>query len=280
VWTLPDGPVNRALAGPAFTSLAAVTFSNVRNATRGADAEDVGDALERAAAFLWSHERLVEIADGAGEDTLDQLEPSRVLALEAPQRATTTLDYERIARDVPGTRVARARAFANFDARVPCLNAPGTVTVVVVPYLPADRPAPSPGLIAAVRRYLERRRILTTRLMVVGPSYVSVGVTAQVRAQESADPGRVKADIVRALDDYLHPLHGGPNGWGWPFGRDVYRSEILASIDAVDGVDHVLSASLAVERDGANEDSKCGNVCVPPTYLVTSLPHSIDVVIA
>jgi predicted phage baseplate assembly protein len=256
-----------------------MALANSKAALLGADAESVGNALERAAAFLWSHERLVELADGARQDTLDQIAPERVLALEAPQRATTTLDYERIARDVPGTRIARARAFATFDPRIPCYSAPGTVTVVVVPYLPAERPSPSAGLLAAVRRHLERRRILTTRLVVVGPSYVDVKVTAQVRALETADPLRVQQDIVHALTEFLHPLRGGPNGLGWPFGRDVYRSEILATIDAVAGVDHVLSASLTAERNGISDDSQCGNVCVPPTYLVASLPHSIDVVL-
>ncbi len=280
MWTLPDEPINRAVAGASFAILSTVSLGNARAALLGADAEDVGDALERAAAFFWSHERLVELADSARQETLDQIKPSRVLALEAPQRATTTLDYERIVRDVPGTRIVRARAFASFDPRVPCYNAPGTVTVVVVPYLPADRPSPSPGLITAVRRYLERRRILTTRLVVVGPSYVDVQVTAQVRALESADPDRVQQDIVQALNEFLHPLRGGPNSLGWPFGRDVYRSEILATIDAVDGVDHVLSASLSAQRDGVTDDSQCGNVCVPPTYLVASLPHAIEVVTA
>jgi predicted phage baseplate assembly protein len=181
---------------------------------------------------------------------------------------------------VPGARIARARAFASFDARVPCYDAPGTVTVVVVPYLPADRPSPSAGLLAAVRGHLERRRILTTRVLVVGPSYVDVRVVATVRALESADPERVRQDVVRALDAFLHPLHGGPGGLGWPFGRDVYRSEVLSTIDGVDGVDHVVSLSLAAERDGASSDARCGNVCVPPTYLVAPLRHSIDVVTA
>lgn len=280
VWSVEDEPVNRAVVGPPLPTLASASFSNARGAMLGADAEDVGDALERAASFFWSHERLVELADSAKQETLDQIDSERVLALEAPQRATTTFDYERIARDVPGTRVARARAFASFDVRVPCYQAPGTVTVIVVPYLPADRPTPSAGLLAAIRRYLERRRILTTRVLVVGPSYVDVSVTASVRALESADPGRVKQDIASALHAFLHPLTGGPNGLGWPFGRDVYRSEILATIDGVDGVDHVLSASMTAERDGVTDDSRCGNVCVPESYLVAPLPHSIEVVTA
>lgn len=279
-WTVPDDALNAALAGPALAALGTLALANRRRARAGTDAEDVGAALERAAAFLWSHERLVELADGARQATLDQIAPASVAALEPPERATTVLDYERIARAVPGTRVARARAFAGADPRLPGVAAPGTVTVVVVPHLPADRPTPSGGLLAAVRRHLERRRIVTTRLLVMGPTYVDVGVVATVRAVDAADHARVRRDIVRALDDFLHPLRGGPSGLGWPFGRDVYRSEILATIDRVAGVDHVLALSLTVRRDGAADASRCGNVCVPPTCLIAPLPHEIEVVTA
>jgi hypothetical protein len=272
-WAAGDDPLDRAVAGPAYAAVAALEVTNALPSAGGADEETVGQAAARAAAALWAHERLVELCPAGGCETLDQLDRAAVLARPAPWRAATTLDIERIALDVPGTRVRRARAWAEVDPAHPCATVPGTVTLVIVPSLPAGRPSPSAGLVRAVRRWVERRRVLCTRVVVVGPEYLDVRVRAAVRALPSADPARVRQDVVRALDAFLDPLAGGPAGRGWPFGRDVYRSEILQVVDAVPGVDHVLSLALS----GGGAEAACGNLCVPPTWLVAPAGHDVTV---
>jgi hypothetical protein len=272
-WTLPSVAINRALAGPTFATLAATVFTNALPSDGAADEEEIGAAAARAAAALWSHERLVRLCPSGDCATLDQLERERVLDLPAPARATTLLDFERIALEVPGTRVRRVRAWAELDPRYPCLEASGTVTVVIVPELPLGRPLPSSGLLRAIHRWLHHRRVLCTRLVVVGPEYLTISVSARVRAKSGADQTRVRDDVVAALGDFLDPLRGGPAGRGWPFGRDVYRSEILQVVDGVRGVDHVLDLTISVDGRAVS----CGNVCVPATWLVTSGTHLVEV---
>ena len=272
-WSLPSVALNHTLLGASFSTLAAATFTNALPAEDGADEEEIGSAAARAASALWAHERLVRLCPSGNCSTLDQLDRASVLDLPAPERATTLLDFERIALEVPGTRVRRARAWAELDPSYPCLEASGTVTVVIVPELPLGRPSPSDGLRRAVHRWLDRRRVLCTRLVVVGPEYLVIAVAAHVRARSGADPERVRADVDAALADFLDPLRGGPAGRGWPFGRDVYRSEILQVVDGVRGVDHVLE--LTISADG--RAVACGNVCVPPTWLVASGTHLIEV---
>jgi hypothetical protein len=145
--------------------------------------------------------------------------------------------------------------------------------VVVVPFLPADRPAPSAGLLRAVSAYLDARRIVGTRLEVTGPTYTEVSVRARVSAQRLASLAAVRDAVVAALDAFLHPLHGGPAATGWPLGRDVVRAEVLQEIDDVPGVDHVLALDL-VGPDGVS----CGNLCVGPLGLVVAGVHEIEVV--
>lgn len=274
-WRLADTPRNQALLGGDTAAVAAdlARIANAAAAAAGADAEEIGEAAARAAAALWSHERLVELCPAGDCATLDQLDPSAVLEREAPWRATTLVDFERLALDVPGTRVRRARAWAGLDPDYPCVAAAGTVTVVVVPHLPRARPMPGAGLLRAVRRYLTRRRVMCTRLVVTGPRYVEVTVRTSVRVRTGADPASVRGDVLAALDAFLHPLLGGPAGRGWPFGRDVYRSEILHVVDAVPGVDHVVALSMS--GDGA--PASCGNLCVGLTALTTSGPHHVEV---
>jgi predicted phage baseplate assembly protein len=188
-------------------------------------------------------------------------------------RAVTLEDYETLALQTPGTCLARVAARANLHPAFPCFKAPGLVTVIVLPYLPAGRPEASPGLLRAVRSYLGPRRVLGTGLLVVGPSYVPVTVHAQVRPRAAADPAAVQTAILASLQHFFDPLLGGPEGKGWPFGRDVYRSEVLQVIDETPGVDHVASLELL----GADCEPSCGNLCLGPLGLIEAGEHQIEV---
>ena len=86
---------------------------------------------------------------------------------------------------------------AGLDTGHPCLSAPGTVTVVVVPFLPAARPEPNAGLLRTVRRHLAARRTLRTRLLVVGPPYVEVTATLGVRPLAGRAAERAGAALAR-----------------------------------------------------------------------------------
>jgi hypothetical protein len=263
--------VTRAVAGnvPSGASwtapaLPAVDVSAVGPARGGSDAEDLAHAAGRAAEALWAHERLLELADGAS--TLDGLERSSVTALAAPGRAATAVDFERLALSVPGTRVARARAWPEVDAGAPGLRAPGTVSVVVMGSLPPARPQPSRCLLERVDRYLRRRKTLGTRLVVAAPDYVEVSVRATVALLPGADAPAVTARASDALSAFVEPL-------GWPFGRDVLRAELLALLDGVEGVDAVGSLEIGAER----VEPSCGDVCIGPTQLPVSGAHSVEV---
>lgn len=269
-WVLGGDPINGTLG-------AAADGARIRNPSASAGgraAETLGEAAARAAASLWAHERLVALAENAGADTLDGLDRGQVLALGAPLRAATGLDFERIALGVPGTRVARARAWVGVDPRLGCARFPGTVTLIVLPYLPDGRPEPSEGLLAAVRRYLERRRVLGTRLVVVGPRYVEVDIEAVIRAKPSAGAERLRSTVEARLRQVLDPLRGGSRGRGWPFGRDVNRGDVLRVIDRVDGVDHVVS--MRMRENG--QAVECSNICVPRTGLVSAGEIAVQVV--
>ncbi len=120
------GVLNSAWLSPAEALDDIVT--QPQPAAGGAATESVGSAARRAAETLLAHERLVALAQDAARVTLDQLDPEAVRGVRAPLRAYTLLDYERLALDVPGTRVARARAFAGHHPAWPCPGIAGWVT--------------------------------------------------------------------------------------------------------------------------------------------------------
>jgi Baseplate J-like protein len=210
---------------------------------------------------------------GAAAETIDQAAGEADQLVESSGRAVTLADYERLALITPGTRIARVTAIAGMHPDFPCFQAPGMITVIVLPYLPQGSPTPTPGLLRAVSAYLRPRRVIGSRVEVVGPTYLEVAIQATVQSMTGANKTTLQQAIVAALNNFLDPLVGGPDGTGWPFGRDVYRAEIMKVIDAVPGVNYITSLSLLA--DGGQP--QCGNVCLGPTWLVEAGAHQITV---
>ena len=173
----------------------------------------------------------------------------------------------------PEPALARVRAFADLDLNVRCADAPGTVSVIIVPYLPIGRPAPTDELLSRVTRHLADRKTLGTRIRVFGPGYTSVDVAASVTVTRGIDRQRAKATIEQAIRIFLDPVVGGPGGRGWPFGRDVYRTEIMALVGELPGVELVTDVRVASDSTEA-----CANACVPDGNLVRVGSLDVEVI--
>ena len=105
----------------------AVRFRNPLPAAGGCDAEPLSTALLRLAEEFAAPEKLVELAASNGGVSLDGVDLSRA---QTPAMAVNLVDFECLARRVPGTVVARARAWPEVDPRFPNHVAPGAVTLV------------------------------------------------------------------------------------------------------------------------------------------------------
>lgn len=71
----------------------------------------------------------------------------------------------------------------------------------------------------------------------------------------------------------MHPLTGGPEGQGWPFGRDVFLSDVAAVLEAVSGVDYVQTLNLLLDNVPSGE-----RIDVPPDRIVIAGPIRITLV--
>ena len=277
-----DGERGRALpeGAPAWTAYR-VTLGRAGELAAGAALELADGPRNRAllADFEAAAARIAAVAaplpswNGSDGETLDDAFLRALEAAESSERAVTLADFERLALATPGVHLARAEARAELHPDFPCYRAPGVVTVLVLPFLPAERPMPGPGLLAAVAGRLGRRRVLGTRVEVAPPVYVEVRVRARVQACPGVDPAALAARLRERLDRFLHPLAGGPEGGGWPFGRAVYGSEVYQVLDETAGADHVL----ALELIGADGEPRCDNLCLPPAGLPAAGGHEIEV---
>jgi predicted phage baseplate assembly protein len=266
--------------GAAIVAIARLTNGAAGNVAAGAiDALDNGPHntalfdVAVASSALLSIQNPDAAAGGAEQETTAHAEGRAGVLLDQPERAVTLSDCETLAVETPGTILARAAAIANYCPGLQCYAAPGFVTVVIVPYLPLGRPVPSPGLVSAVAAYLNRRRVIGTRIGVMGPDYLEVAVTASIKAAQGQNKTVVRDAVVAALQKFLDPLSGGPNYTGWPLGRGVYVSEILETIAGVAGVDHVDSLRL----DAGDCGAQCGDICLDPLALAVSGSHQIQV---
>jgi hypothetical protein len=104
--------------------------------------------------------------------------------------------------------------------------------------------------------------------------YTAVKVKAALALQRGADRVAVFERARAALAEFLHPLHGGPGKNGWPAGRTVYRSEVLAVLGGIAGVQYVAELSLTADQ---GSPAHCGDVVLCANGLVTSGQHVFSV---
>ncbi len=205
----------------------------------------------------------------AAEGGADGELPEKVAArgprtLHHRRQAIGPADWEALAREAsPAVAVARALPATHPSGR----PAPGWVTVIVMPQSHDPRPQPSFELRRQVRDFLAARApaALGGRIGVIGPTYLPVGVEAVVVPVSLQNSGPV-VDAVRAqLAVFLHPITGGPDGEGWPFGRDVYLSDVAAILERLPGVDYVRELRLLLDDTPQGE-----SVAVPPDRIVVA----------
>jgi hypothetical protein len=191
--------------------------TNVRPATGGADEEPLEDAKLRI--------------------------PNEIL--KTRNRAVTLADFEDLAGRTPGAGIARAHA------RIAEIELPGSsshiaraVRVVVLPSSRAAKPTPSEAVLRRVCAYLDERRLLTTRLVVAGPQYRDIDLLLDLEALPDADLRTVRDAVETRLAAHLHPLTGGRDGKGAPFGQPVSHAALVREIMTTPGVANIASFAL------------------------------------
>ncbi|GGL14644.1 putative baseplate assembly protein [Nocardia jinanensis] len=188
-------------------------------------------------------------AGGADAETVDAAKLRAPAELQAKGRAVTAEDFELLARAAPAAAVARAHALALTHPRYPGVAVPGAITVLVVPDAPGNTPKAAPATLTAVCAWLDRHRLVTTEVFATCPTYRRVRVVADLVIAADADPAQVHRAVADALVTFLHPLRGGDDGRGWPFGGPLYSSDLFRVVLRVPGVLRVRDNQLTVELD-------------------------------
>jgi hypothetical protein len=106
----------------------------------------------------------------------------------------------------------------------------------------------------------------------VAAIYQKKRIEAQVRLREGIDQGAAVAAVLAKIDGYLHPLTGGDDGAGWPFGGRLRYESLLRRLLSLDNVLAVPRLSMIVDgrRVPPCEDRKIGehDLLWPSRHLV------------
>ncbi|MBD2449734.1 putative baseplate assembly protein [Nostoc sp. FACHB-152] len=184
--------------------------------------------------------------NGSDAETLEQAVLRAPQILRTRDRAVTVEDFETLTLQASAGAIARVRCLPPDSSR-----AAGTVSLLVVPEanteaivqgvgIAPDQLVLEDALKQKILRYLDDRRLLGVQVQLGEPEYIGVSVRAQVALESAYNHPNAQQEILfnlrLALYRYLNPITGGPEGKGWPFGRPVYPSDIIALLQQTPGV--------------------------------------------
>ena len=210
---------------------------------------------------------------GAEEESVDAAKARAASEIASNGRAVTAADFETLAL-AAGVRRAKAKALAH--PRYPGVEIPGSISVIVVPDGDAPNPMPSSHTLAKVAAHLDQVRLVSTEVHVVAPTYNEVAIEADVVVGPTANPQAVREDLEARLNAFLHPLTGGPDGLGWPFGGNIYYSDLYRIVIETRDVVRLADGQLAVRVNGELAPF-CRDIEMCPGELVFSDGHKLTV---
>lgn len=220
---------------------------------------------------------------GSTREALAEDVRTTVAKLRKRERAVTSGDFEELALEAD-PRIARTLCLARRNALVNFeTEQEGHISVIVVPR--KENEGDLEDIVTAVAADLDPRRLLTTRVQVTGPRFLEVTIKVSVvplsdeRLPTASDEGNnVATRVVEAVGAFLDPLEGGDDGNGWPFGRNVFVSEIYQLIDRLRGIDYVKAVSLTTDDPERMIEGSIG-IDVKPYELVDARMTTSDVTV-
>jgi predicted phage baseplate assembly protein len=251
--------VTYQIGGGARGNVAAGLISSMSTPITGIDAGNVGN--------------LLAASGGSDEESLADATERAPLVLKSKDRAITNEDFETLATQAGG--VARAKALPLYNPQFPDMSCPGTVSVIIVPNTSDPAPQPTDALLASVCAYLDARRLLACELFILRPLYQQVSIQADIDVVDTADLAQATLDVEAALLAYFHPLTGGDQGTGWPFGGTIYFSRVFQQIFDVDNGSVIADINSVVILLNGVPQPQCTNVAIPANALVYSTEHTI-----
>jgi predicted phage baseplate assembly protein len=248
---LGDGTVEYHGAVPEKDSVVRAPAYRTGGGSAGNVARGALSILKSSLPYISRVENRQPASGGVDGETVEEAKVRGPITLRTRGRAVTREDYEQLAREA-APEVARVRCIESSPDPSGAEAEPGGVRVLVVPAaadgesgeLRIEQLIPSEESLSRIRDYLDERRTVGARVVVEPPTYLGVTVVTRLRAKAGVRASRLQAAAVEALNRYLHPISGGPEGGGWPFGRPVLAGEVYSVLQSLRGTELVEDVRL------------------------------------
>jgi hypothetical protein len=160
-------------------------------------------------------------------ESLDSAKQRALRFFAEPYRAITTADFAREAL-LASTEVGRVSVTSKPQH--------GTMEVAVVPVAGTE---PDEQLLLAVKRRLDDRKLVGTRVLVGAPRYTDIDLKIRLVVQQNTLAEGIVTQTTAAVTGFFDPHIGGQDAVGWPFGRPISVYELYHIVESISGVDHV-----------------------------------------
>ncbi len=169
---------------------------------------------------------------GRFQETLEDVRRRFIEDMNTPYTAVLEKDYEELVRKVPGLCIAKAHAW--LDAGT------GEVQIAVLPGMPGKFPVLSPIYRQEIEKWLEERRLLSTRVCVRQPVYQPVVTSGTIYVKPHYENCRQQIEqVIRQELDYVH---GDQN-----FGQVAHFDKLFHAVEALECVAYLSEFSIAAE---------------------------------
>lgn len=238
---------------------------------------------------------------GADSETADEGDKQIRRYLQHRDRLVSVADFESIAYRTPGVQIGRIEVLPAFHPDLVPVEpgaAPGVVTLMCIPSIDPgqpDAPRADRMFLDAICAYLDPRRLVTTELILRGPTYVGLWISIGVDVASGFSIATVVAAVKARLAAFIAPV--GPSGVtppdaplftpqvddptrGWPLRTAVSSRVLLAEAARVAGVTSVADVLLAQDTAAATDVVEMDGLELPRILgisVVSGDPVDIDV---
>ena len=215
-----------------------------------------------------------------GADAENVVDGERQIAnsLQHRERLVTVSDFKLIVLRTPGVAIGRVEIIPVFNPEFAPNepgDAPGAVTVMVIPRYDAnqpDAPVPDKIFLDAICRHLDERRLITTEVFLRGAVYKPIWISIGINIVAEKSVAEVREAVKQRLLDFLAPIN--PNADlindtnteinnGWRLRKPVTAKELLAEASRVSGVMFVNDVLLAEGESSSVEQISMNGLELP-----------------